>query len=194
MAALGRLAGTGIVVRSGAALERLADVELVAFDKTGTLTHGRLNFEAMAPDDDEAFRAAAALSSNSEHPISRAIVAEAARRNIETPSVEGFSLHGRRWRFRRRLMAGHGTWEMPVICNRSAWSCPKNFLRSWAEPITYIADVERCPGLMITLADRVRDDAQECVAALKAAGVGRVVMLSGDRLSSAERIAVRGRH
>ena len=187
MAALGRLAGTGIVVRSGAALERLADIELVAFDKTGTLTHGRLNFEAISPDDPEAFRAAAALSANSEHPISRALVEEAARRNVGITAADNFrstagggvsaTIDGRQWHLGN---AGY----LRTIGVEST----ESFEDESGRAVTYIADADGVRAT-ITLADRVRDDALACVAALRSAGVGRVAMLSGDRRSSAERIA-----
>src|SRR5258706_10947371 len=49
MAALGRLAGTGVLLKSGAALERLAGVRAIAFDKTGTLTEGRLELGDVLP-------------------------------------------------------------------------------------------------------------------------------------------------
>src|SRR5205085_2460881 len=64
VAALGRLAGTGVLLKSGAALERLAGVTAIAFDKTGTLTEGRLELGDVlplhpAPSPDELLRLAA---------------------------------------------------------------------------------------------------------------------------------------
>src|SRR2546429_5742028 len=75
--ALGRLAGTGVLVKGGAALERLAGVTTFAFDKTGTLTEGRLELGEVIPfgvGEDELLRIAAAAEQGSEHPLGRLIV------------------------------------------------------------------------------------------------------------------------
>jgi Cu+-exporting ATPase len=84
IAALGRLAGTGVLIKSGAALERLATVGAFAFDKTGTITEGRLELgDVVCLADvsaDEVIALAAAAEKRSEHPIARLIVQEAERR------------------------------------------------------------------------------------------------------------------
>ena len=82
VAALGRLAGTGVLVKSGAALERLAKVTTFAFDKTGTLTEGRLELGDIVPlsgvGAEQVLRVAAAAERGSEHPLGRAVVEAAA--------------------------------------------------------------------------------------------------------------------
>ncbi|HEY2784147.1 MAG TPA: cation-translocating P-type ATPase family protein [Fimbriiglobus sp.] len=93
IAALGRLAGTGVLLKGGSALERLAAVTAVAFDKTGTLTEGKLELGDVLPmagaDADEELRLAAAAEKPSEHPLARAIVAAARIRNlvVEDPQM-----------------------------------------------------------------------------------------------------------
>ena len=82
---IGRLARQGCLVRGGQILEDLARVRVVAFDKTGTLTDGCTRVTAIATDGtpaDEVLRRAAGLERSSEHPLARAIVAEAAARGI----------------------------------------------------------------------------------------------------------------
>lgn len=76
---LGAAARHGLLVRSGDALRRLAEVDLVVFDKTGTLTVGK---PVVVSGDDTALRIAAALARHSAHPVSRALVAGAAARGI----------------------------------------------------------------------------------------------------------------
>src|SRR5207248_11408489 len=72
VAALGRLAGTGVLIKGGAALERLAGVTAFAFDKTGTLTEGKLELGDVIPlggaTADEVLRTAAAAERRREHP------------------------------------------------------------------------------------------------------------------------------
>ncbi len=75
IAALGRLAGTGVLLKGGSALERLAVVTAFAFDKTGTITEGRLELGDVCPLDgvlpDELVRLAASAEQKSEHPLAR---------------------------------------------------------------------------------------------------------------------------
>jgi Cu+-exporting ATPase len=97
IAALGRLAGTGILIKSGAALERLATVNAFCFDKTGTLTEGKLELGRVAvldeSSEDDALRWAAAAEQRSEHLLGELLVAEAKRRNLELPAVERFQAY-----------------------------------------------------------------------------------------------------
>src|SRR5207253_260192 len=71
IAALGRLAGTGVLIKGGSALERLADVRAFVFDKTGTLTEGRLELGQVVGlhgvSHDEVLQAAATAEQRSEH-------------------------------------------------------------------------------------------------------------------------------
>src|SRR5581483_11901505 len=86
VAALGRLAGTGVLLKGGSALERLARVNAFAFDKTGTLTEGRLELGEVVPFEgvsaDELLRTAATAEQRSEHILARLILQEAAHREL----------------------------------------------------------------------------------------------------------------
>ncbi len=109
IAALGRLAGTGVLIKSGSALERLAAVRAMAFDKTGTITEGRLELGDIVPlcdvPADEVLRIAAGAEQRSEHPLAQLILHEAKRRESahrRTGRVPGPS----RCRRDRRIGAG----------------------------------------------------------------------------------------
>src|SRR5262249_37336697 len=97
IAALGRLAGTGVLIKGGSALERLARVNAFAFDKTGTLTEGRLELgEGVALEgvaEDDLLRTAAAAEQQSERLRARLIVQEAARRGLAPGPAEDFQAH-----------------------------------------------------------------------------------------------------
>ncbi|MBJ7250203.1 MAG: HAD-IC family P-type ATPase, partial [Acetobacteraceae bacterium] len=92
IAGIGRAARRGIVVKGGAALERLARIRTVIFDKTGTLTPGRPKLAGIEADPalgrDAALRLAAALAQASTHPVSVALVAAARARGFDLPVPE----------------------------------------------------------------------------------------------------------
>src|SRR5262249_10995008 len=91
VAALGPLASTGVLIKGGPALERLAQVTAFAFDKTGTLTEGRLELAEVRPlgghTEEEVLRAAATAEQRSEHLLARLITQEAAKRGLPLDAV-----------------------------------------------------------------------------------------------------------
>jgi Cu+-exporting ATPase len=94
MVATGRAALSGVLFRDAAAIERLREVDTLIVDKTGTLTEGRPAFrDAVAAagfDVPAVLRLAASLDVGSEHPLARAIVAEARRRGLALSKAESF--------------------------------------------------------------------------------------------------------
>jgi Cu+-exporting ATPase len=97
IAALGRLAGTGVLLKGGSALECLAGVSAFAFDKTGTLTEGKLHLGEVLTlggvPADELLRVAASAEQRSEHPLARLILQEAADRKLPLDPLEDFQPH-----------------------------------------------------------------------------------------------------
>jgi Cu+-exporting ATPase len=97
IAALGRLAGTGILIKGGSSLERLAGVTAFAFDKTGTLTQGRLELGdvvgvgGVTPD--QLLQAAATAEQRSEHLLARLILGAADERRLSLDPVDEFQAH-----------------------------------------------------------------------------------------------------
>ena len=179
-AASGRLFRRGLLVKSGSALERLAEVDTVVFDKTGTLTMGApepRGLDTIPPAD---LAVAAALAEGSAHPLA-ASLARAARaagvrpapvedvREVPGEGVEG-RLHGRTVRLGRAAWTG----AVPV-----------------AETATYLFTPAGTRA--IAFADRLRPGAAEVVAALQAKGLS-VHLLSGDGAAPvadiAERLAI----
>ena len=88
----GRLAGTGVLIKGGSALERLAGVTAFAFDKTGTLTEGKLELGDVVGlggvPPGEVLRAAATAEQQSEHPLARVILREASALGFAPPPPE----------------------------------------------------------------------------------------------------------
>jgi Cu2+-exporting ATPase len=195
LAAAGRLAGGGVLVRRLQALESLAHVDTVVFDKTGTLSRDRLwvqNVQTRAGvSQAQALAWAAALARQSLHPASRALVEAAASggrspawqcaRVVETP---GQGLSGSAYPEIADLKDPR---EAPLDLRLgSAAFCG---VRGDAAVDTEVvlADAQ---GWIATfsLAEALRPDAQACVDALKAAGL-EVQVLSGDAQRAVDRVA-----
>ncbi len=186
--ASGALFRRGILLKSGDALERLATVDTVVLDKTGTLSEGRpqlANAHEVAAAD---LALAAALARHSGHPLARALVEAAgaggpAVRLQDVREEPGMGLEAVAGG--RRLRLGRLEWILPEL----------GALRS--RPPTAKADGpelwmlwEGHEPVRFAFRDRLRADAGETVAALKARGL-HVVMLSGDRPVVAEAVAAR---
>jgi Cu+-exporting ATPase len=197
IAALGRLAGTGVLIKGGAALERLAGVSAFAFDKTGTLTEGRLELGDVAPAEGvsavELLRLAATAEQRSEHPIGRLIVSAASQRQMVLDTVDHFLAHPG-----SGVMARGAAGEI-LVGNRRLLE-----EQGISVPQEMGAQVERLDGLGQTVLlvavggqvvgaigarDRVRPEAQEALAKLRALGIADLAMLTGDRAAVANQVA-----
>ena len=191
---IGAASRRGILVKGGAALEAAGRLKALAFDKTGTLTEGRpVLSRAVALDghgEDEALRLAAALERRSEHPLAYAILSAADGRQL--PRVENF-----------RAVAGRGA-EGFVDGRRYIVGSPRLFEEQGValDPAREaLAEVEvegetpvilgneGGPIAVFGLADSVRPDARATLDALREAGIGELVMLTGDAGAPARRIA-----
>ena len=174
--ASGRLFRSGIFVKSGDALERLAEADIAVFDKTGTLTAGRpllLNAAALPP---EALEMAARLARTSRHPLSRAL-AQAAGMGVTAEHVREFpggGLEGEVDGLTVRLGSARflGV-ETDGAANAEVW------LAVGAEkPVRF------------SFADEPRPDAQAALEALRARGLD-ILLLSGDRREPVDLMADR---
>jgi Zn2+/Cd2+-exporting ATPase len=193
VAALSSAARNGVLVKGGAYLERLAEVHTVAFDKTGTLTSGQLRVNRVIPLDGtsapEVVRYAGAIEQRSEHPIGRAIVDFARKEEVLLPAVTRFSS--------RPGMGTTGTVaDVPVVIGNDAMlrhhgiAAPRPDLLSRDDggSMVFVAVDRRVVGA-ITVTDRPRAAARDALDLLRAHGVRRIVMLTGDHPQSARAIA-----
>jgi len=192
LSALSAAARGGVLFKGGGALETLAEVQTYAFDKTGTLTTGRAEVtQAVALDGDtDAFLTLlSGLEAHSEHPIAEAIRREAYARGLAPAEVESVRSHpsegitgqdgdGPVWAGNRRMAAKMGA-DASVPALES--------IGEFAQTVVYLGRGSHILGAA-AVADRVRDTSRHGIAALRAAGVRRIVMMTGDRRSVAERI------
>ena len=183
---IGGASKSGILVKGGNYLEVLANTEIVVFDKTGTLTKGVFNVTAVHPDkisESRLLELAALAESYSDHPISRSLK-DAYGMDIDSSRVSGVEeLSGRGVRALvdgRTVCAGNGklmdeigvTWHP---CHRVGTT-------------VHIA-VDGVYAGHIVISDEVKPDAAAAIKALKAQGVRKAVMLTGDAKPVGESVA-----
>ena len=196
MAGTGVAAQHGILIKDAQALELAHKVDVVAFDKTGTLTVGRPRLSALLVPDamakDEALRMAASLQSGSEHPLARAVLAEAQKQGLaiaapqQLKAVPGRGTEGEV--DARQFCIGSLRWMDELGVNLGPLAAQSAALQ--AEGATVSAMAERTEqGLVLRalmgFADEPKPGASVALATLRARGI-QVVMITGDNRGAAE--------
>jgi len=192
----GRGAQRGVLIKGGEVLETSRRVDTILFDKTGTLTTGKMSLVDIIAGDgesgDELLAAAGAVEALSEHPIARAIADAADERDVGSPRATDF-----------RSVAGHGAIAIvdghSVAIGRRALMAEQR-LMGCADLDTKAAELEaagrtavligwegRVRGVL-AVADTVKPEAADTVAALKTRGL-QVAMITGDNAATAQAIA-----
>ena len=183
---IGGASRQGILVKGGNYLEALANTEIVVFDKTGTLTQGVFNVTAIHPDqcsEQHLLELAALAESYSDHPISRSI-REAWGAELDRSRVTG--VEERSGKGVQALVDGVPVWvgsgklmdEIGVTwhpCHKVGTTVHV------ASQGTYLGH--------IVISDQVKPDAAQAIRDLKAAGVKKTVMLTGDAAAVGEAVA-----
>ncbi|MFG1400377.1 heavy metal translocating P-type ATPase [Xanthobacter sediminis] len=187
--AMFQAAKQGCLVKSGQAIELLADVDTVVFDKTGTLTHNTLQVTDVCPlnphvDEEDALALVASLGEHTNHPIARAVVKLARQRRLAHVPHEEVN-----------FIVGHGV-EAEVgddiirFGSRHYLEDDENisFARQRAQVAAFQAEGKSLlyaarnhkPLAMFALRDRLREETPATLARLRALGVKRIVMITGD--------------
>ncbi|GGN84738.1 ATPase P [Actinoplanes lobatus] len=193
---ISRAARTGVIVKGGSALERLAAGRVLLFDKTGTLTAGRpvLTDVVTAADGtlaaDEILRLAGSLDQTSAHVLAGAIVTAARDRGLRLSAAEQVverhghgiegTVDGRRVRLGKASTIAGG--PMPP------WMRHARRRAALEGSLTVFVAVDGVPAGVLLLEDPIRPQAPRMVRALRAAGIGRVVLVTGDHADTAETV------
>lgn len=215
LSAIANGARRGILFKGGAHLENLARVSVAAFDKTGTLTQGKLSVTDIALtrpspagfNADSLLGLAAALESRSEHPIAQAILSAAQERGVRLPELTQFeALAGRGiraaadgylvWMGGARMFEAHGEIVPPeLLAARDRLEREGKTVLILHRELGREANIGRHEAAgggwlgAIAVTDSIRPEARAAIARLKAAGVRRTVMLTGDNKAVAAAIA-----
>jgi len=199
LASMTRAARLGIVIKSGAHLERLAEVDTIVFDKTGTLSHGLPTVVDILTYDptigpDHLIALAAAAETNFTHPVAKALQMKVAEFEVQLPPVEnarysvgrgveaqvnGYHVHLGSERFMREsgIPVGHAAADRSALEERGC-SC------------LWLAVDGTVKGL-VAYEDRLREESAAVVAALHDLGIRQTVMLTGDDSRVAGAVAER---
>jgi len=190
IASIARAARAGILLKGGIYLEQLAKVRVLAFDKTGTLTLGRPTVARIerfneSVSEEALLRIAAAAERRSSHPLAKAVVEHAASAGVEVPQPTTFEvLRGRGIKADvdgAAVLAGNA-----ALLTESGVSLPAR-TDTDDGTMVFIASGGKALGVL-HLADPVRPDAKAALARLKASGIERIVMLTGDNEATGRRI------
>ena len=197
VAAIGNAAKRGMLVKSGAVIEQVGKVDVVAFDKTGTLTYGKPVVQEVISLNglhcDELLALAASAERFSEHPIGRSIVQALEIKNLplrepqEFNVLPGYGVTARIGEHRvvmgnRALLAEQGiAWPGELDTRVQG-------LETQGHTVIPVAINGSIAGF-VTLADTPRPEAKNAIAELKRLGIREVIMITGDNPRTAERIA-----
>lgn len=193
LSALSSAARGGVLFKGGAALEMLAEVRAFAFDKTGTLTSGRAEVtQVVALDgipEDDMLALLAGIEAHSEHHIAGAVLRQALRQGVSAVAVGGVKAWpsegitgedalGPVWAGNARMVARMGADAAhPGLAG----------LRDGSQTVVHLGRGAQVLGA-VAVADTPRQTAAAGIAALRAAGVQEVLMMTGDRREVALRI------
>jgi Cu+-exporting ATPase len=195
MVGVGKGAEAGILIRGAEVLERARKLNIVVFDKTGTLTRGEPNVTDVVPLADlgeaDILRLAAAVEVGSEHPLGEAMVRGAQHRGVVLPPVAGFEAiagHGIRGTVdARRVLLGNRRLLRREGVDTAPAESAMTRLEQEGKTAMLVGVDGRLAGI-VAVADTLKPEAKEAVAALRSEGV-EVVMLTGDNERTAQAIA-----
>ncbi len=202
LASMAWLARHGVLIKGGAALERLAGCDVIAFDKTGTLTLGRPEITAIVPlgesSESHVLQIAATAEASSPHPLSQAVAREAARQGVSAlATTESVALPGAG--VEARFLGSDGSSRSILIGNRRLLVEKGVTIDDDAKAALDAADVRGETPLIVaeegvvvgflSARDTVRPEAHDVVHDLKHLGIKQIAILTGDRASAAKLVA-----
>ncbi|MBT8464925.1 MAG: copper-translocating P-type ATPase [Deltaproteobacteria bacterium] len=197
MVAMGKGASVGVLFKDAEAIEVMRKVVTLVVDKTGTLTAGKptlVTVESVAGfDSGELLTAAASLERGSEHPLAEAIVTGAVERGISLSHAEAFeSLTGQGVVGRvdgRAVALGNRKLLEQLSASPGRLAERADSLRGQGQTVMFVVVDGAVVGIL-GVADPIKDNTPDAIAALHAEGV-RVVMLTGDNRKTADAVAAK---
>lgn len=187
-------AKNGILFKTAASLEAAGRTQIVALDKTGTITEGAPRVTDLLPaegvTETELLTLAAALESRSEHPLAKAVLADAEAKAITSPEVTDFAaLPGNGLAAKldgMDIYAGNAAFIQTKLTLPAALAQQAEKLASEGKTLLFFGGAGRLLGV-IAVADTIKEDSPEAIRQLQNMGI-RVVMLTGDNQRTADAI------
>jgi len=185
---IGAASRNGILFKGSDYLDKMTEIDTVVMDKTGTLTKGVFEVQKIVSEslsEKELLHIAAAIETYSTHPIAEAIVkyTEVDFKKVEIKNVEEISGHGLKGELNNQtILAGNSRLleKFNVTYDEK--------ISEITDTIVLIAIAGKFAGY-ITIADTIKEDAEEAITALHHLNIREVVMLSGDKQSVVDKIA-----
>ena len=184
----------GVIIKGSTYVEEMRNVKAVIFDKTGTLTEGKLevsDVEVLNSDYSEAdiIKIAASLENESSHPIAQAVINHADENDITLDAIEDFknvtgkgiiaSINGEQYYAANE-----------ALIEGSSFNISRDDINRYSsegKTLIFVGDSKNVLGI-ITVSDKIRDNASEVIADLNKQGV-QTVMLTGDNKDAAQKVA-----
>jgi Cu+-exporting ATPase len=197
MAGTGKGAERGMLFKNSEALELASKLDTIVLDKTGTITVGKpavvdvVLADGTITNENEFLRLAASAERGSEHPLGRAIVAEATKRGLSLSEPKSFkasrglgmsaTVDG------RQVLAGKPGWFLETGFDLGSLEQEISSLQNQGKTVTVIAADNKIIGL-IGVADRVKPESKDAIESLHRQNI-KVVMITGDNSRTAQAIA-----
>lgn len=182
----------GILIKNSKFLEELTEVDAVVFDKTGTITRGEFRLTDVVVSDNEkeadVFQAALTVAKASTHPISRAIVHASSHfgmdvkafEDYEITEISGKGMLGVSFDGKHRILLGSS-----LFLEDNGIQISTEFVSDLVGTLSFVSMDDRLLGAL-TFNDEEREEADASMTELKELGAKRLVVLTGDRKTSAE--------
>ncbi len=196
------MARRGVLIKGGAFLEEIGKLKALAVDKTGTITEGKPSVQQVIPwngkSEEEIVRVAAAIDTHSEHPLAQAVVKYAEEKKIKFPRSESYQSQTGRGAEARLdghlyFVGNHRFAHESAVCSDEL---EKKLAEIEAQALSVVIvghkPHEGCQGEVLgilAVGDTIRANAIEAIKSLHAAGVKKVVMLSGDNQRTVDAIS-----
>ena len=196
------MARRGVLIKGGAFLEAVGKLRALALDKTGTITEGKPRVTRVhaldARSEDEIVRIAAAIDSHSEHPLAQAVVEYARKQHVDFMRSENYKAQSGRGASAKidghnYFVGNHRFTHELAVCSEEIERLLAE-IESEAQSVVVVGHMPHpgCKGEVLgvlAVGDAVRPNAKDAIVALHRAGVGKVVMLSGDNQRTVDAIA-----
>ncbi len=200
MVGSGMGAENGVLIRHGAALQTLKDLDTIVFDKTGTITKGKPEVTDIVPADgyteEEVLRLAASVEVGSEHPLGEAILRKAKEKNLELYKAEDFeAVTGRGMKAKISLSPK----KLVIIGNRKLMEEERVNFKSLEDDVEHLEEEAKTAMLVansgkivgtVAVADTLKEDSVQAIKELESMGL-KTTMLTGDNTRTAKAIALR---
>jgi Cd2+/Zn2+-exporting ATPase len=187
-----RNARRGVLVKGGVFLEQLGKIDTLAFDKTGTLTKGEPHVAKLQTYDEDRFlQVAGAIENASSHPLAKAIMKVVQQKLKSVPEPDSIqTLTGRGM---KAVIDGESYWlgNEQSVGHLVIPASAQQQINEWKEEgltIVVVADQTQLLG-MFGLADEIREESRDVIAALHKLGIKQTVMLTGDHQKTADKVA-----